>query len=404
MGEARGALRWYCGGGKTRGHCPPHVYKLSLIPTMPTARLLPWDDAVNNTGSSNKTSASTASGSMLSRTDGSFDTMPGLLFPGIAVDSSGSYDGGAMTVQRYNSGLDMTQFVLYPTRDPFPLPPVLHAHLHETYAASSVVLTRVESGGDDGAHCGLYQVTSYRPQNSGGRDGSNVPGTTPLAYPSFRGVASSPNHLGGTIIEFGGETAARRGQTLVQLSQLPQRFTDNNSKKMTVVTRNNDDQEYSPPSTVVVAKKSLPLAENNNVLVRHNVRTFADDERVSCKCKKSQCLKLYCDCFQQNLMCTADCECEKCKNTEANDRPGGSRAMAVAEIMLRRPDAFKPRKRDAEEGCKCKKNKCLKKYCICFNQGFKCDNREIVPTTTTSLIFFSPDSGLSTSLQSVTVV
>ena len=335
-------------------------------------------------GSECLASASTASG-MLSRTDG-FDTMPGL-FPGIDIDSSGSY-GGAMTVQRNSSGLDMTQFVMYPTRDPFPLPPVLQAHLNETYAASSVVLTRVEGGGEDGAHRGLYQVTSYRPHNGEGRDGSNVPGTTPLAYPSFRGVASSPNHLGGTIIEFGGETAAR-GKTLVQLSQLPQRFTDNNSKKKTVVARslpfrkrpveeedsNEDDEEYSPPGSVVVAKKKLPLAENKNVLVRHNVRTLADGERVSCKCKKSQCLKLYCDCFQQNLMCTADCECEKCKNTEANDRPGGSRAEAVAEIKLRRPDAFKPRTRDAGEGCKCKKNKCLKKYCLCFNQGVKCDNR-----------------------------
>lgn len=336
-------------------------------------------------GSECLASASTASG-MLSRTDG-FDTMPGL-FPGIALDSSGSYSG-AMTVQRNSSGLDMTQFVLYPTRDPFQLPPVLQAHLDETYAASSVVLTRVEGGGDDGAHRGLYQVTSYRPQNGrAGRGGGNVPGTTPLAYPSFRGVTSSPNHLGGTIIEFGGETAAR-GKTLVQLSQLPQRFTGTNSKKKTAVDRslpfrkrpveevnsNEDDEEYSPPSSVIVAKKKLPLAENKNVLVRHNVRTLADGERVSCKCKKSQCLKLYCDCFQQNLMCTSDCECEKCKNTEANDCPGGSRDKAVTEIMLRRPDAFKPRKRDAEEGCKCKKNKCLKKYCICFNQGVKCDNR-----------------------------
>ena len=54
-------------------------------------------------------------------------------------------------------------------------------------------------------------------------------------------------------------------------------------------------------------------------------------------------------------MCTADCECEKCKNTEANDRPGGSRNKAVAEIMLRRPDAFKetvrinPRRMTQEE-------------------------------------------------------
>jgi hypothetical protein len=36
---------------------------------------------------------------------------------------------------------------------------------------------------------------------------------------------------------------------------------------------NDDDEEYTPPSSVVVAKKKLPLAENKNVLVRHNVRT-----------------------------------------------------------------------------------------------------------------------------------
>ena len=73
--------------------------------------------------------------------------------------------------------------------------------------------------------------------------------------------------------------------------------------------------------------------------------------------------------------------------------------MAVEEVINRRPDAFSPRSSDG--GCNCKKNKCLKKYCvslnffcyfgirllcisqlvlllhsqICFNQSLKCDDK-----------------------------
>lgn len=37
----------------------------------------------------------------------------------------------------------------------------------------------------------------------------------------------------------------------------------------------------------------------------------------SCHCKKSQCLKLYCDCFANNQYCSG-CACHDCKNIEAN--------------------------------------------------------------------------------------
>ena len=32
--------------------------------------------------------------------------------------------------------------------------------------------------------------------------------------------------------------------------------------------------------------------------------------------------------------------------------------------------------RSDDVGCNCKKSKCLKKYCICFSAGIKCDNNK----------------------------
>lgn len=33
-----------------------------------------------------------------------------------------------------------------------------------------------------------------------------------------------------------------------------------------------------------------------------------------CHCKKSNCLKKYCECFQAGLKCGLNCKCEDCKN------------------------------------------------------------------------------------------
>ena len=35
-----------------------------------------------------------------------------------------------------------------------------------------------------------------------------------------------------------------------------------------------------------------------------------------CHCKKSGCLKKYCECFQAGVLCSAQCKCHECKNTE----------------------------------------------------------------------------------------
>ncbi|KAL3780951.1 hypothetical protein HJC23_000838 [Cyclotella cryptica] len=79
---------------------------------------------------------------------------------------------------------------------------------------------------------------------------------------------------------------------------------------------------------------------------------------------------------EDDNVCTKECCCVGCKNTISNSGPQGIRTKTITEILHRRPDAFEKREKKVDEGCRCKKNKCLKKYCVCYNVGVECDPRK----------------------------
>ncbi len=76
-----------------------------------------------------------------------------------------------------------------------------------------------------------------------------------------------------------------------------------------------------------------------------------------CRCTRTRCLKLYCDCFCQDLLCNAGCDCVECKNTVEYSGPTGDRTRAKAKIIKTRPHVFNTPKKKTGVGCSCLKNK-----------------------------------------------
>lgn len=101
--------------------------------------------------------------------------------------------------------------------------------------------------------------------------------------------------------------------------------------------------------------------------------------RKPCNCTKSQCLKLYCECFANGEFCR-NCNCNNCHNNLAYEN---ERSKSIKMCLERNPYAFQPKigkgRADTErlhnKGCNCKKSSCLKNYCECYEAKVPCTHR-----------------------------
>lgn len=91
-----------------------------------------------------------------------------------------------------------------------------------------------------------------------------------------------------------------------------------------------------------------------------------------CNCKKSKCLKLYCDCFAVMNYCSGGCNCFDCCNRTERE---AIRQDAIKCTKERNALAFQTKISNKDQhltGCHCKNSQCLKKYCECYTGGAFC--------------------------------
>ena len=86
--------------------------------------------------------------------------------------------------------------------------------------------------------------------------------------------------------------------------------------------------------------------------------------KKGCNCKKTRCLRMYCECFLNHTLCGPECNCEGCHNTADNIEEINSTMVKVGKKYSAR----------TLPGCNCHKTSCQRNYCSCYKNGLGCSD------------------------------
>jgi len=202
----------------------------------------------------------------------------------------------------------------------------------------------------------------------------------------------------------------------------PSSMTSNTSPSTPVST-----SSHSPPDPATLHMLEME-ARAEGATSPSQIEDFHREEvtTMGCTCKKTKCLKLYCQCFAVKIYCGNNCRCLSCSNNPVHEI---ERQDAIRGILSRNPSAFETKFQKLQRnsaanlskstsdggvgtsgrvfigggtttnstvprgvrgrglftadiphartishklGCKCRKSACMKKYCECYAGNVKC--------------------------------
>ena len=152
---------------------------------------------------------------------------------------------------------------------------------------------------------------------------------------------------------------------LIEIFSSPQK---SNLITKNIINKSNNNKIKNMNNNNINDKKLIGIKNSNKKLILNPEKKKLE----KCKCKNSQCLKLYCECFSNGRTCK-NCDCIGCKNKIENEE---MRKNIYNEIILKNPKAIQKIKSIKRSWtCHCKNSNCKKNYCDCFQNKKYCSSK-----------------------------